>query len=84
MKTISSDTQPSTEALQIGLLRQASPTRKMNMLAGLNDTARLLVLTGLRSQYPRAGEAELCRKLANLLLGVELAQKLYGENSFAK
>ena len=32
------------EALQIRLLRQVSPTRKMHMLAQLNAAARLLAL----------------------------------------
>lgn len=72
------------EALQIQLWRQASPTRKMQMLAQLNSSARTLALTGLRSRYPQASEAELRRKLAGLLLGEELAGKVYGETSHAK
>ena len=84
MSTLYSDTHPKMEALQIQLLRQASPTRKMNMLAQLNASARLLALTGLRAQYPQASESELRRKLAGLLLGEELARKLYGETSHAK
>ena len=72
------------EALQIQLWRQASPTRKMNMLAQLNSAARLLALTGLRSQFPQASEAELRSKLADLLLGEDLACKVYGEASRAK
>jgi hypothetical protein len=84
MSALSSDTHPKMEALQIKLLRQASPTRKMNMLAALNASARLLALTGLRAQYPQASEAELRRRLANLLLGEELARKVYGEIGHAK
>jgi len=84
MTTLYSDTHPKMEALQIQLLRQASPTRKMNMLAQLNASARLLALTGLRAQYPGASENELRRKLAGLLLGEELAKKVYGEASHAK
>jgi hypothetical protein len=84
MTALYSDTHPKMEALQIQLLRQASPTRKMNMLAQLNASARLLALTGLRAQYPQASEAELRRKLAGLLLGEELARKLYGETSHAE
>ena len=79
-----SDTHPKMEALQIELWRQASPTRKMNMLAQLNAAARLLAMTGLRAQYPQASEAELRLKLAGLLLGDELARKVYGEASHAK
>ena len=84
MTALYSDTHPKMEALQIQLWRQASPTRKMNMLAQLNKSARLLALTGLRSRYPQISEAELRFKLAVLLLGEELAQKVYGEFSHAK
>lgn len=84
MTSFYSDTHPKMEALQIELLRQASPTRKMNMLAQLNASARLLALTGLRAQYPQASKAELRRRLASLLLGEELAQKVYGDLPHAK
>ena len=79
MSFLSSDTHPKMEALQIQLLRQATPTRKMEMLAQLNASARTLALMGLRSRYPQAGEAELRRRLAGLLLGEELARKVYGD-----
>jgi len=84
MTALFPDTHPKMEALQIQLLRQASPTRKMNMLAQLNASARLLALTGLRSQYPDASETELRRKLADLLLGEELARKVFGEPGHAE
>jgi hypothetical protein len=79
MTTLFSDTHPKMEALQIELWRQASPTHKMNMLAQLNASARLLALTGLRAQNPDATETELRYKLAVLILGEELANKVYGE-----
>jgi hypothetical protein len=79
MSTLYPDTHPKMEALQIQLWRQASPTHKMNMLAQLNASARLLAMTGLRSQYPQASESELRFKLAGLLLGDELARKVYGQ-----
>jgi len=82
--SLSSDTHPKMEALQIQLWRQASPTRKMHMLAQLNTSAHMLALMGLRSQYPQASEAELRRRLAGLLLGEELARKVYGELPHAK
>jgi hypothetical protein len=84
MSTLSSDTDPKIEALQIQAWRQASPTRKMNMLAQLNASARRLALAGLRTQYPQAGETELRLKLAGLLFGDELARKVYGETGHAK
>lgn len=84
MTALYSDTHPQMEALQIQLWRQADPTQKMNMLAQLNSSARLLALTGLRSRYPQADEVELRRKLADLILGEELARKVYGVAAHAK
>ncbi len=72
------------EALQIQLWRQASPTQKMHMLAQLNASAHTLALTGLRSRFPQASEVELRRRLAGLVLGEELAQRVYGKISHAK
>jgi hypothetical protein len=74
-----SDTHPKMEALQIELLRQVSPTRKMEMLAQLNASARILAMAGLRSRFPQMTETELHRKLADLLLGQDLARKVLGE-----
>jgi hypothetical protein len=84
MSALYSDTHPKVEALQIELWRQASPTRKMHMLAQLNASVRILALAGLRSRYPNASETELRRRLADLLLGEELARKVYGEMNRAK
>jgi hypothetical protein len=84
MSALYSDTHPKAEALQIELWRQASPTRKMQMLAQRNASARLLALAGLRSRYPNASEIKLRRRLADLLLGEELARKVYGELNRAK
>jgi hypothetical protein len=78
-KALLSDTDPEMEAVQIRLWRLAGPTRKMQMLAQLNQSARVLALTGLRARYPMAPEAELRRRLAALTLGEELAQRIYGE-----
>ncbi|MBN2387231.1 MAG: hypothetical protein JXB85_09430 [Anaerolineales bacterium] len=72
------------EALQIELLRQVSPTRKMEMLAQLNASARILALAGLRSRFPQMTETELHRKLADLLLGQDLARKVFGEAGYVR
>lgn len=79
MEVYDSDTRPEMEALQIRLLRQASPAQKMALLASLNDAARTIALAGLRLRFPSASEAELQRRLADLLLGEDLARKVYGD-----
>ncbi len=84
MDSLYSDTHPKMEALQIQLWRQASPTRKMNMLAQLNRSAHTLALTGLRDQFPHANETELHFRLAILLLGEKLALKVYEDTRHAE
>jgi hypothetical protein len=84
MSSLYSDTHPKVEALQIELWRQATPTRKMHMLAQLNASVRMLALAGLRSRFPNVTETELRRRLADLLLGEELARKVYGEMNRAE
>ena len=84
MESLYSDTHPQMEALQIQLWRQATPTRKMEMVAQLNKSARTLALTGLRDLFPQASEAELHFKLAVILLGEEIACKVYGDDFCTK
>ncbi len=79
MSVLFSDTHPKMEALQVRLLRDAPAWRKLEMLAQLNASARLLALAGLHQRYPQAGEQELRRRLAGLLLGEDMASKVYGE-----
>ena len=69
------------ETLQIRLLRAAPSWHKMEILAGLNEAASALALAGLRQRHPKANEQELHRRLADLLLGEDLARKVYGDLS---
>ncbi|MFC1878426.1 hypothetical protein ACFLZW_00795 [Chloroflexota bacterium] len=79
MTTLFSDTHPKMEALQIKLLRDVPAWRKLKILAELNAAAKVLALSGLRQRHPEAGEDELQRRLAGLLLGEDLACKVYGD-----
>ena len=72
------DTSPEAEAVLINLLRQAPSWRKFAMVAQLNQTVRTLAISGLRQRYPDAAEPEIRRRLADILLGPELAEKVYG------
>ena len=73
-----SDTHPETEKVLVQMLQQVPVWRKLEMMGELNRTAHGLALEGLRERYPAAPEAELRRRLADLLLGPELAQRVYG------
>lgn len=72
------DTSPEAEAILFKFWREAPVWRKLEMMEGLNRTARQLALVGLRDRYPDASPTELRRRLAGLLLGEELAEKVYG------
>lgn len=78
MSSLFPDTQPAAEQILLQLLRQASPRRKLEMLGQMNEAARTLALSGLRQRHPGATSQELRRRLADLLLGPALAEKVYG------
>jgi hypothetical protein len=73
-----SDTRPEIAALQRKLLRQAGPARKLAMLGQMNQTVITLALSGLRSRHPDDSAEMLHRRLADLILGPELASRVYG------
>jgi hypothetical protein len=78
MSTLFPDTHPEAEKVLIELLQKAPTWRKMEMVDQLNQAVRLLALSGLRSSYPNDTPEQLRRRLADLLLGAELARKVYG------
>ena len=75
---MSSDTHPHVERLQIEWMRQAPAWRKAELWGQMIETMQQLALSGLRQRYPQADEAELRRRLADLLLGPDLAALVYG------
>jgi hypothetical protein len=78
MTKLFSDTSPEAEAVLIQLLREMPPCRKVEMVGRLNASVRSLALSGLKSRHPEASDTELRRRLADLLLGPELAEKASG------
>jgi hypothetical protein len=81
--TTLTDTSPEAEGLLIDLLRQTPVWRKLALMGQLNAMAHSLALSNLRRQHPAASEAELRRRLADRLLGTELAAAAYGPLSAA-
>jgi hypothetical protein len=77
MSTLSADTHPKIEQIQIELLRHASPARKFEMVTQMNNTVRGFMFAGLERRNPNATPEELRHLFANLLLGEELARKVY-------
>ena len=78
MTTLSSDTNPEAEQVQIRIWRTMPAWRKLELVAQMNATVRTLALTGLTQRYPKASATELTRRLAGLWLGGELATRVYG------
>jgi len=73
-----SDTHRAAEKVQIEILRAMTADEKLRMLNDLIVTGRILSLSCLRDRFPTADPEELRRRLATLLLGPELATKVYG------
>jgi hypothetical protein len=72
------DTTPETEAVLFKMWRETPAWRKLQMMEELNRSARQLSLIGLKQRYPNASLAELRRRLADMVLGAELAVRVYG------
>ncbi len=77
MSVLSSDTHPKMEALQIELIRRMPAWKKLAVVEGLNETVRTLAVSGIRERHPNATPQEVQRMLADLILGAELARKVY-------
>ncbi len=73
-----SDTSLEAEAIMSKIYRQTPPWRKLEMVAQMNETVRLLALSGLRQRHPDADEDEIGRRYADIILGKDLAERAYG------
>ncbi len=67
------DTHPQMEALQIEMIRRMPAWKKMAMVDSLNETVRILTLSGIRQRHPGATAEQTQRLLAETMLGEELA-----------
>lgn len=78
MSALFPDTHPEAEAVLIHLLRDAPPWRKLEMVGQMNEAVKTMMLSGLRQRYPKDSQELLRRRMADLLLGPELATRVYG------
>ena len=76
------DTDTETRRLHLEMMRSAPPWRKVELMDDLNQTLKLLILGELRRLFPAAPEEELRRRLADRLLGDDLAERAYGARSW--
>ena len=73
-----SDTVPEVEAVRIEGLREMPVWRKVELMGAMHRTVRSLLLAGLARSYPGDTPLQLRRRLADRILGPELAARVYG------
>ena len=73
-----SDTSEDARQVHYRVLRAMSPTRKLVLVEDANRTARRLAMAGIAMRHPEATPAERVRLLMDLVLGAELAARVYG------
>lgn len=69
MKTLSIDTHPETERIQIELIRKAPIFRRLQVVASLVKTTRQLSWQGICERYPDETEQERLSRFIFLLYG---------------
>lgn len=73
-----SDTHPTMDDYQIRGLRDAPVWRRLELAGQMYESMKVLMLAGIQKRYPGSDQAEHHRLLADLILGAELAEKIYG------
>lgn len=77
--SLSLDTSPEIERLQIERWRQMSPAQKAAIVSGLTQAVHDLALAGIRLRNPQASAREQFLRLSLITLGPDLARRAYAE-----
>lgn len=77
--SLSLDTSPEIERLQIERWREMSPAQKAAIVSGLTQAVYDLALAGIRIRHPDASAREQFLRLAVITLGPDLARQAYPE-----
>jgi hypothetical protein len=73
-----SDTSPEAESIQIDLLRKTPTWKRLRVAAEMSETVMILSRIGVTRRNPRATSAELQHLAGEVILGPELALRVYG------
>jgi len=73
-----SDTTPAAERVVFEIYGAMPPWRKLEIVDDAIRTSRHLAMMGLRLRHPDDSKAMLRRRLLGLVLGEELATRVYG------
>ncbi len=76
MKTLSEDTNPTVERMQLVIVRRLPTWRKLELIAGMNALLTSVVMQGVRAQLPDADERAWRLRLDEIRLGLDLARTL--------
>jgi len=77
MGVLSSDSHPKIERMQIEFIRRMPAWKKFSIVDGLNETVKIMATTGIKQRNPSATPEQIHHMLAALMLGEELARKVY-------
>ena len=72
------DSTPEVEEILFKMWRETPSWRKWQMMDDLNQSARQIAQIGLKKRHPNASAEEIRRRLADMVLGSELADRAYG------
>jgi hypothetical protein len=78
MRSLSWDITPEIEEILIDRLRQMPAHQKLAQVSRMTRTVRDLAIAGLRQRHPDDTPLQRQRRLASLLLGDVLAERVYG------
>ena len=73
------DTSPEAWRVFIGIIREMSPARRLQLAMEHSDVVRCFCEAGVRGAYPAADEREVFLRVAQRCLGAELFRRVYGE-----
>lgn len=71
------DTPAAVFAAQAARWREMSASEKVALVSAMSRATRELAAAGIAARYPHAGERERFLRLAMLLLGPDLARRVY-------
>jgi len=74
-----SDTSDAAARIQVQLWRGMSSEEKLRLVSGMTRATRELCLAGIRQRHPGASEDEVRLRYALIVLGPDLASKVYPE-----
>ncbi|HEY5903576.1 MAG TPA: hypothetical protein VIU39_13560 [Anaerolineales bacterium] len=77
MSTLFPDTDPRAEQVQMEIIRRMPSWKKFAMVDDLNETVKALAISGIKARHPEATPGQIRRMLADLMLGEELAARVY-------